>query len=953
MSRLSLLAKAYIALVVLTGGCLVAFLPGELTLPKGIADWILLGVTTACAAACQIWKVEGTTAKTSYNLGLAIFGFTLLVLGPTAAIMVAVVASVVEWIWHRYAWYIQTFNIFCLVVALATSGLVYRELVAGAAPISAWGVAGVIAAAICFVLLNHLMVGLVILFARKERFGQSGVFARMGLLIDGCIFAIGCVGAMLWLVSPWASLLMLIPLYMFSVTLKVPSLERQATTDSKTGLFNARYFQQALDREISRANRFDRPLTVVIGDLDLLRNINNTYGHLAGDQVLVGIAHILKDRFRDYDVVARIGGEEFSILMPETTAGEAVHRVERLREMIEAARFKIETSVEPIRATMSFGLAERCEPEQKAKTLLHRADLALYRAKLEGRNLVRLAPGRDEDLREQDRPAAPTDQMAPVASISPMTPMAANDRPAPTGLPGSVASAVYPSQTAPTADDSSTTKVRHPEASGHRGNGNGRHGARDADVPRWRVPAFVATVVLVALACLGVTLYLRGFSLAGPWHDLGLFAVVAVLAESLAVDIYVRDTSVSTSGAPFIAGAMLFGPLGALVIAVLMAGAAMLKHHSPADRFAFNSSVHLIAGLAASWVMILAARWGISSSAWVELLLAVACSLILFCVTTWLVAAVIATGNASSVIKTWIEKFGWVAPYYFGLGLVAAGFLICYQRVGHAGTLIVVGPLFVLHYAQGQYIKHTKNMVASLRASKLLAEQHADKISQLNEDLLMLVSNITDLQDPYMNKHCQHVSRYATLIARELGLDEVAVDEIRKAGLLHDVGKLGTRYDLLWKPGRLTDAEYEEVKGHARLGKEILDPCTSLTSIANIVCHHHENYDGSGYPYGLRGDEIPIQSRILRVADTVEAIASDRAYRAGSSVNAILAELEAGTGREFDVSVVAALRHAIHRDGEALVLNSAEEVGPRHAEPAQANPAAASSHALQPEVRTA
>ena len=112
---------------------------------------------------------------------------------------------------------------------------------------------------------------------------------------------------------------------------------------------------QHLTKELDRANRFDRPLSIIMLDLDLLRNINNTYGHLAGDEVLIGIARILKQSVREYDVVARFGGEEFAIMLPETTIQQSFERAEIIRHAIEGIEFTIPTSVTPIKATISLG----------------------------------------------------------------------------------------------------------------------------------------------------------------------------------------------------------------------------------------------------------------------------------------------------------------------------------------------------------------------------------------------------------------------------------------------------------------------------------------------------------------------------------------------------------------------------------------------------------------------
>jgi diguanylate cyclase (GGDEF)-like protein len=143
---------------------------------------------------------------------------------------------------------------------------------------------------------------------------------------------------------------------------------------------------QQVENELRRANRFDRPLTIIMADLDLLRNINNTYGHLAGDEVLVKIAAILKESVREYDVVARFGGEEFAILMLETEAHKAFERAERIRQTIEKTQFVVSTSVTPIRVTISIGIASRERFDEPAQEIIHNADTALYHSKLKGRN---------------------------------------------------------------------------------------------------------------------------------------------------------------------------------------------------------------------------------------------------------------------------------------------------------------------------------------------------------------------------------------------------------------------------------------------------------------------------------------------------------------------------------------------------------------------------------------
>ena len=191
-----------------------------------------------------------------------------------------------------------------------------------------------------FTLLNHFIIGIILWLARGENFKVSGIF-------DSFPSGDGSYAPDLWRHAerglehqPYALILFLFPLYLIYTTLRIPALERQTEIDQKTGLFNHQYFMQHLTKELDRANRFDRPVSIIMLDLDLLRNINNTYGHLAGDEVLIGIARILKQSVREYDVVARFGGEEFAIMLPETTIQQSFERAEIIRRAIEGIRVR-------------------------------------------------------------------------------------------------------------------------------------------------------------------------------------------------------------------------------------------------------------------------------------------------------------------------------------------------------------------------------------------------------------------------------------------------------------------------------------------------------------------------------------------------------------------------------------------------------------------------------------
>src|SRR5690349_23485177 len=207
-------------------------------------------------------------------------------------------------------------------------------------------------------------------------------------LFRSILAVLGVSLAAFWNWNPWMIFAALAPLVVVHRSLAVPQLQAEARVDPKTGLYNARYFATTLAAEIARAARFERPMSLIMADLDLLRDINNSYGHLAGDAVLQGIAEVFRAELRHYDVPARFGGEEFSILLPETPPEQALEIAERIRRAVSETSFDVETSSEPIHATVSIGVAGYPKDGADANELIHQADLAVYRAKLQGRNRV-------------------------------------------------------------------------------------------------------------------------------------------------------------------------------------------------------------------------------------------------------------------------------------------------------------------------------------------------------------------------------------------------------------------------------------------------------------------------------------------------------------------------------------------------------------------------------------
>ena len=194
--------------------------------------------------------------------------------------------------------------------------------------------------------------------------------------------------------------------------------------------------------------------------------------------------------------------------------------------------------------------------------------------------------------------------------------------------------------------------------------------------------------------------------------------------------------------------------------------------------------------------------------------------------------------------------------------------------------------------------------------------------------LAMALAKAVDAKDSYTRSHCETVAQLCVLIAEQLDLDVDDIERLRIAGLMHDVGKIGIPDAILQKPGRLTDEEFDEMRSHSTLGASIV-AAAQLTEESAWVRHHHERIDGCGYPDRLEGDQIPLQSRIIFVADAFEAITSDRPYRSGRPAEEALAELRRCAGTQFDPDCVAALERALTKAGPNAVVPASVVSPPR------------------------
>jgi putative nucleotidyltransferase with HDIG domain len=209
--------------------------------------------------------------------------------------------------------------------------------------------------------------------------------------------------------------------------------------------------------------------------------------------------------------------------------------------------------------------------------------------------------------------------------------------------------------------------------------------------------------------------------------------------------------------------------------------------------------------------------------------------------------------------------------------------------------------------------RYLAELAATHIGALLAGFEHEEQAQRLYRETLASLSNALEAKDAITSQHTEEVVRLAVGVAAELELDLEAVRGIELGAALHDIGKVRVPESILNKPGPLTDEEWAVMKTHPEIGEHILRPIQSLRNILPVVRHHHERWDGTGYPDGLSGRAIPLGARIVAVCDAYRAMTENRPYRAALSASETRAELEAGAGTQFDEDCVKALFQALAR----------------------------------------
>jgi len=401
-----------------------------------------------------------------------------------------------------------------------------------------------------------------------------------------------------------------------------------------------------------------------------------------------------------------------------------------------------------------------------------------------------------------------------------------------------------------------------------------------------RARAYVVCVVLGALLCL-----LPLPTVHAPWWAVALLAALYAGCEQIA-----RRRFAGTFYPVLLAAAFLLPPPAAALVPLPGALFSHVDEGSPWLRRCWRAAQLALAVWAAGRVhWALGGRNAVVASDFPYALLPALAAVLAFClVLTVLDGGILALAERTPLRRAWRGLFPRsLAPIgVHGLaGLMMA--VLWRSPYGPVAALLVLLPMGVSWWVFAQYHREHAAHQATIRA---------------------LVQAV-DIKDGYTRGHSERVGQASMMIARQLGMDDSRVEVLRFAGILHDVGKLGVPTRLLRKDGPLTPEERRVIELHPEYGHEIVRGIGFLGEARAAVLHHHERLDGSGYPYGLLGSQIPESARVVAVADAFDAMTSTRSYRRARPVSAALAELERCAGAQFDPRMVGALMLALGKYG--------------------------------------
>jgi diguanylate cyclase (GGDEF)-like protein len=697
-------------------------------------------------------------------------------------------------------------------------------------------------------------------------------------------------------------------------------LELQAQTDSLTGLFNHRYFHERLRAELNRASRAHESIGVLMLDIDDFKRVNDVHGHGTGDQVLAALADVLRGSVRSSDVVCRLGGEEFGIIMAPCRGRDALTIAGRITDNVARSAF------DPAgKLTLSMGISQGPQHAMNPRELVACAEAAMMTAKARGKNQTILFA---EDATERPEAVPDTHDVRSIAHLKMLQSLA--------------------------------------------GKLNRLNNVRDIgivivnelrrliDYHNCRV--YIADGDdLVPMAFKGTLGAYGEENVENLWCKFGegITGRAAATGQSLLInDALHCEFAADVPGTDDIDESIIAVPLcyGSRVIGVLVISKLGVDQFDEDDvRLLEVLAGH--ASVALENARLYEAQRAEAENAKASLEIANA----LLEVSRELAAAETLDEVVSRVVELTARTVGgkrasvWLQdsevenltvrathghdedererlhglsydpatarsllrraePFLLGpdeLGTIDGAYdggdltfaVAPLKLEGDRLGCIAVGAL------AGEFESSDRKMrlLAGLAHQAKLAIANAGSFQSLEDTFLSTIealANALEANDAYTSAHARWIKEMALGVGRQLGLDGRSLKRLELGAIFHDIGKIGIPSSVLAKPGPLTFAERELMETHPELGEKILAPIARLHDVREVVRHCHERWDGTGYPDGMEGDEIPIESRIIFVCDAFHAMTTDRPYRPRLTIDEACRRLAEASGTQFDPRIV-------------------------------------------------
>jgi hypothetical protein len=443
-------------------------------------------------------------------------------------------------------------------------------------------------------------------------------------------------------------------------------------------------------------------------------------------------------------------------------------------------------------------------------------------------------------------------------------------------------------------------------------------------------------IYIWGMACLGVILFIIAIGrLTSDWSGIGVLTLLAAISELSSVELFnsSRNSRVSVSSIVALASIMIYGPLAGMLVhgfsgLITMVPNTLLTklprdgRESMLKRGLFNMGMFVTSACAAGLTYFYLGGDINRVFSLSNILALIGAAFVDTICNVFLLIGVLRLQTGKSVWDIWINNFQWSVPISILGGIIGGGAIaVAYNIAGLMGVIIFFLPVLSIGYSFNLYTSNSRKFIDRLEQLNLELTESNRQLETTNQELMETLAGVVDAYDVYTFGHSTHVSELAGALARQLGLSPDRIKALQQAGLLHDIGKVGISDAIINKPGPLTDDEYKVVKAHPSIGSVIVGRMSGLRPLAPFILHHHERWDGKGYPNGLAGEEIPLEARILALADTIDTMRSDRPYRSARSPHAVVQEVQKCTGAQFDPKVVQALSNIIDRVGYEFLEN--------------------------------